>query len=278
METTSEAGRRGVPTAGTTATVHVRVLGDFRLEHDGRVLHVAGTHRRRLLALLASRAGQSVGVDAIVDALWGEDPPPTAAKTIQSHVARLRASLTPVGRELIETTPGGYRLVSDGLVVDAAEFERLAAEGHHLLAARDVTAASSVLSDALELWSGVPYGDVPEAEFAAHERTRLEQTHSLAIEDAVDARLESGGASAVIPTLERLVADDPGRERAWALLMRALYASGQQQEALVAFQRARHALADEFGLEPGPALRDLEARVLAHDPELTIARRAELPT
>ena len=92
--------------------VRVLVLGPLAVEHNGRPLHVAGTHRRRLLAFLVSRVGQAVGVDAIVDALWGEDPPPTATRTIQSHVARLRGSFAGVDRELIETTAGGYRLAA----------------------------------------------------------------------------------------------------------------------------------------------------------------------
>src|SRR5262245_9596409 len=97
--------RRELWAAATGAEVRVLVLGPLLVEHAGTVLHVAGTHRRRLLALLASRAGRVVGTDAIVDALWGEDPPPSAAKTIQSHVARLRSSLAGVGRDLIETMP-----------------------------------------------------------------------------------------------------------------------------------------------------------------------------
>ena len=149
------------------------VLGPLLIEHDGTTVHVAGTHRRRLFALLASRAGRVVGVDAIVEALWGEDPPPTAAKTIQSHVARLRRSLSAVGSELIETTPGGYRLRADGVEVDADVFDRLASDGRRRVATGDLTGAVSVLTEALAMWRGSPYADFPDSEFAVHERTRL---------------------------------------------------------------------------------------------------------
>ena len=108
-------------------TVLVSVLGPLAVEADGREVHVAGTHRRRLLALLASRPGRMVSVDAIVDALWGEDPPPTAAKTVQTHVVRLRRSLSATDVELIETIRGGYRLAVDAGAVDAVRFEQLAA-------------------------------------------------------------------------------------------------------------------------------------------------------
>ncbi len=269
--------RRDLWTAGTSERVRVLVLGPLSIEHDGSPVHVAGTHRRRLLAYLASRAGRVVGVDAIVDALWGDDPPPSAAKTIQSHVARLRSSLSGVGRNLIETTPGGYRLAEDGVEVDADIFDRLASDGHRRAATGDLTGAVSVLTAALDLWRGSPYSDFPDVEFAVHERLRLTEAHSTAVEDLAEAQLESGATSAATGDLERLVSEHPGRERAWGLLMRALYAAGRQHDALVAFQRARRALAESFGLDPGPELRSLEQRILEQDPGLTVARRTDVP-
>ncbi len=217
------------------------VLGPLLIEHDRTTVHVAGTHRRRLFALLASRAGRVVGVDAIVEALWGEDPPPTAAKTIQSHVARLRRSLSAVGSELIETTPGGYRLRADGVEVDADVFDRLTSDGRRRVATGDLTGAVSVLTEALAMWRGSPYADFPDSEFAVHERTRLVDSHATAREDLAEAQVESGATSAATGDLERLVGEHPGRERAWGLLMRAQYAAGRQHDALVAFQRARRA-------------------------------------
>jgi DNA-binding SARP family transcriptional activator len=258
--------------------VRVLVLGPLAVEHNGRPLHVAGTHRRRLLACLVSRVGQAVSVDAIVDALWGEDPPPTAARTIQSHVARLRGSFAGVDRELIETTGGGYRLALDPSVVDATEFEVLADEGRRRLGVGDFAGAASVLDGALSLWRGQAYVDfVRSADFASAESVRLDGVRWAAAEDFAEARLRCGALESVIAPVERLVAEQPGRERAWGLLMWALYAAGRQHDALVAFQRARRALADDFGLNPGPELRAMEQRILAQDPALTVRREWAVP-
>src|SRR5690606_10779947 len=125
---------------------------------------------------------------------------------------------------------------SSGVEVDADTFERTAAEGHRRLEARDLTGAAALLEDALALWRGPPFADFPDADFAVHERTRLTELHATAVEDLAEVRLEAGAATVVTAELERLVAADPGRERAWGLLMRALYASGRQQDALVAYQ------------------------------------------
>src|SRR5262245_30261300 len=104
--------------------LRIGVLGPLTVHDESGPIHVAGVHRRRLLALLASRPGRAVSVDAIIDGLWGDDPPPTAAKTLQSHVVRLRRSLTESHADLIETVPGGYRLAIGPQAVDAERFER----------------------------------------------------------------------------------------------------------------------------------------------------------
>jgi DNA-binding SARP family transcriptional activator/WD40 repeat protein len=263
---------------GAPEVVRVLVLGPLAVEHDGRPLHVAGTHRRRLLAFLASRVGQVAGVDAIVDALWGDDPPPTATRTIQSHIARLRGSLAGVDRELIETTAGGYRLAIDPDAVDATEFEQLAAQGRRRLGAGDFAGAASVLDRALASWRGEAYVDFARtAEFASSEQVRLNVVRWAAVEDLTEARLECGALESVIADLERLVAEQPGRERAWGLLMRALYAAGRQHDALVAFQRARRALVEGFGLTPGPDLRAIEHRILEHDATLMVRGESAVP-
>ena len=255
----------------------VLVLGALAVELDGQSLHVAGSHRRRLLALLASRPGRPVPVDAIVDALWGDDPPPTAAKTIQSHVMRLRRSLAEMGSDVVETVSAGYRLNVDPAAVDAVRFEQWAAEGRRQLTHGHGASAATVLAEALELWRGPAYVEFLDAAFAATEAVRLTELRLSAVEDLAEARLSIGAVADTVPELERLVAEEPGRERAWALLMRALYAAGRQQHALAAFQRARRLLIDEFGLEPGAELRALEHRVLDQDPTLLVAGERALP-
>ncbi|HET7488345.1 MAG TPA: BTAD domain-containing putative transcriptional regulator [Acidimicrobiales bacterium] len=259
------------------AGVRVLVLGPLVVEDHRRGLHVAGSHRRRLLAFLASRAGRVASVDAIADALWGDRPPATMAKSIQNHVARLRASFTSLDGELIETTPAGYRLAVRPEAVDAVLFEHLAGDGRRRLAAGDAAGAVDVLTEALSLWRGAPYTDLADAEFAQVEVARLEERRRSALEDLAEGRLESGMPEQATADLGHLVAEQPGRERAWGLLMRALFAAGRQRDALDAYQRARRALADEFGLEPGPELRDLERRILEQDPTLTVRRTPAVP-
>ena len=126
---------------------------------------------------------------------------------VQSHVARLRASLAGVGRDLVETMPGGYRLSAVGVDVDADGFERLAYEGHRRLTARDLTGAAGVLTDTLAVWRGSPYSDFPDVDFAVHERTRLVGLHATVVEDLAEARLETGAATAATANGRRAPSD-----------------------------------------------------------------------
>ncbi len=215
-------------------------------------------------------------VDAIVDALWGDDPPPSATKTVQSHVVRLRRSLGRLGPSIIETVPGGYRLAIDPEGIDAGWAERLATEGRELLRAGAPAAAAERFVAALELWRGPAYAEFRDADFAAADGVRLDELNLATQEDLAEAWVAIGSAATATSALERLVRNEPGRERAWGLLMRALYSTGRQHEALGAFQRARQVLAESYGLEPGPDLRSLERRILNQDPSLgsTTARVA----
>ena len=267
-----------IGTGGRDSRVRVQVLGPLAVELDGRALHVAGSHRRRLLALLASRPGRPVPMDVIVDALWGDDPPVTAVKTIQTHVMRLRRSLAEVGSDVLETVPAGYRLNVAPAVVDAVRFEQLVADGRRELTRGSAVSAASVLADALDLWRGPAYVEFRDAEFAAAEGGRVDELRLAAMEDLAEAQLATGAVATAVAELERLVVEEPGRERAWALLMRGLYAAGRQQHALAAYQRARRALVEEFGLEPGAELRVLERKILEQDPALPVAgERSLLP-
>lgn len=198
-------------------------------------------------------------------------------KAIQNHVARLRASFASLDRDLIETTPGGYRLAVDPGAIDAVAFERRATEGRRRLAAGDTAAAVVELTDALALWRGPAYADVADAEFALGEAARLNELRWAATEDLAEAQVAQGSFELASADLSRLVQDQPGRERAWGLFIRALYAAGRQRDALAAYQQARQVLVDEFGLEPGPELRALERRVLEQDPELSVRRASAVP-
>ena len=262
------AVRVSAPASDHAGAVTVGVLGPLAVTAAGRPIHLAGRHRRRLLAFLASRPGQSVSTDAIIAALWADDPPPSAHKTLQSHVVRLRQSFGALDPNPIATVPGGYRLDVPDNAIDAEVFELLARSGHDRLRVSDFEVAVQQLGEALELWRGRAYQEFADVEFAGVAAARLEDLRLAAIEDLAESELGVGSAVRAAHRLERLLSEEAGRERGWGLLMRALYASGRQHDALKAYQRAQAFLAAEYGIEPGPELRSIERQIVAQDPQL----------
>jgi len=252
--------------------VELRILGPLRVVDGDRDVAVAGPRERALLVALACRAGDAVGGEALIDALWGEDAPRSANKLLQNHVLRLRRA---IGADAIETRDGGYALAGP-VCVDSTRFETLVHEARAKVAQGAHAAAASRFRDALEMWRGPPYNEVADWAPAAAEGARLSEVHRSAEEEAIDARLEAGEAAECVGDLETLVAAQPMREHRWVLLMLALYRSGRQAEALRAYQRARTTLAEELGVEPGPELRATEQAVIAHDPALVSAHDADL--
>ncbi len=242
-----------------------RILGPLEVVEHGRVLALGGPRQRALLAILLLRRGEVVSSDRLIDELWGERPPASAAKTLQGYVSHLRKAL---GAGVLLTRSGGYLLATQPGQVDAERFETLVADAHHALARGDAAQARKLLGSALELWRGDALADLAYEPFAAREITRLEEARNAALEDRVEADLMRGQHRGLVGELESLVALHPHRERLRGQLMIALYRSGRQAEALEAYQRGRQALNDELGLEPGPELRALEQRILDHDPTL----------
>jgi YVTN family beta-propeller protein len=236
-----------------------RILGPLEVAADDRLLEIGTGGRRSILLLLFLHAGEMVTNDRLIDDLYGDHPPPTATKVVQGHISHLRRVL-PAGT--IETTGPGYVLRAEGS--DREEFER------RLAAARGLqpSEAERVLADALALWRGPALADVRYEAWAQSEITRLEELRQVAIEERLAATIELGGHSRAVPELEALIAQHPLRERPHGLLMLALYRSGRQAEALEAYATARRRLTEELGIEPGPELRDLQRRILEHDPEL----------
>jgi len=230
----------------------------------GRPVVLGAAKQRALLGLLLIRRGE-VGRDVLVDALWGERPPKGARNTLQVYVSSLRKAL---GREVIETTSGGYRLRLEAGAVDAEQFESLFAEGRTALAAGDSARGCDLLATALGLWRGPALVDLRYEAFAQAEAGRLDELRTACLEERVEAELRLGRHAGVVPELEALVVEHPLRERLRAQLILALYRSGRQSEALAQYQAARRMLANELGLEPGPELRELERLILAHDPML----------
>jgi predicted ATPase/DNA-binding SARP family transcriptional activator len=242
-----------------------RVLGPLEvLDPSGRRLSVGGAMQQSVLASLLIRAGQTVPLERLVDDLWDE-PPPTAARTIQAYVSRLRHEL-PKGT--IESRPGGYSLVLNGGKLDLDTFEQRAEAGHLALAAGDYEHAGGLLGEALALWRGPALAGLA-SKALRREAERLEEERLETLEDRLEAELARGRHQEVVAELQSLVAEHPFRERLRAQLMQAFYRSGRQTDALDAYQEARRVLHDELGLEPGPSLRELQQAILRQAPSLT---------
>ena len=233
----------------------------------GRVVEFQGKKVRSLLAMLLLNAGQVVSVDRLCEALWDDAAPATATSTVQIYVSQLRKAL---GAQFVETRSPGYVLVVDPDRVDASRFERLVAEGRAMVVG-DPTAAISRLTEALGLWRGPALADFTYENFAGAHIARLEELRLVAVEERTEAELALGRHGEVVGPLRLLVTDHPLRERLWGQLVLALYRSGRQGEALRALSEVRRLLGDELGIEPGPALRQLEADVLAQHPRLEVA-------
>ena len=227
------------------------------------------------MALLLLHANEVVSADLLIDGLWGDSPPETAANMLQGYVSHLRKVLEPDRKrgehELLVSRTPGYVLQIRPEQLDAERFSRLAREGRQLLEDDDAPAASERLRAALELWRGPALADLAYEPFAQAGAERLEESRLAALEDRIDADLAAGRHDALVPELRELVAKHPVRERLQGQLMAALYRCGRQAEALEVYSRGRRALREELGIEPGPALRSLQQAILSHDPELGAA-------
>jgi YVTN family beta-propeller protein len=245
-----------------------RILGPLEVLDEERVLDVGGGRQRSVLALLLLHANEVVSSDRLIDELWPDKPPPSAAKIVQVHVSRLRKALDGVGEGVLMTRGRGYLLRVEPGQLDRDRFDRFLAEGRAALAAGEPQRADDALRRALALWRGPPLPEFAYDSFAQVEIAQLEELRVGALEERIDADLALGRHDPVIPELEQLVRRHPLRERLRCQLILALYRAGRQAEALDAYRDARRTLAEELGLEPSPALRQLERSILAHDPAL----------
>ena len=256
-----------------------RILGPTEVLDGERPVPLPSGRGRALLALLVLHAGEPVSADRLIDELWGEDPPPTARTVVHGLVSRLRGVLGQGRGEarldtILQTSGSGYRLHIEPEAVDAHRFKQLIDE------ARGAPAESRAtkFSDALALWRGSALADFSYEPFAQRAITALEELRVQAIEDRIEADLASGHAADLVPELEQMIQDHPFRERLRGSLMLALYRSGRQADALQAYRDAHSVLEDELGLEPGPALRELETAILRQDPVLEAPPTDRAPT
>ena len=230
---------------------------------------------RAVLAVLLLNANEPVSAERLAVALWGEDVPGAAVKTVQVHVSRLRKALG--GGEMLATTPAGYCLHVGPGELDAERFTRMVEDGRRTLECGEAEQASHVLREALTLWRGRPLAELVSEPFAQAEIARLEEQRLGALETRLEADLAAGRHDLVVAELQQLVAEHPTREQLVEHLMLALYRCGRQAEALEAYRDARNVLVEEIGVEPRPQLRDLHDAVLHQDPALD-PPPPELPT
>ena len=242
-----------------------RLLGPLEVIEGERSLALGGVKPRSLLALLLLHANEVVSADRLIDQLWGDEPPATAAKSVQVHVSRLRKEL---GEGRLVTRAPGYLLQVEPSELDLARFEQLLGDAR----GADPENAGQKLRQALALWRGNALADLEYEPFAQIEIARLEELRQAALEQRIDADLATGSHTELVGELEALVVEHPLRERLRCQLLLALYRSGRQAEALEAYRVGRAHLSEELGLEPSQELRQLEQAILRHDPALDLAK------
>jgi DNA-binding SARP family transcriptional activator len=255
--------------------VDFRILGPLEVENAGGAIALGTAKQQALLGVLLLHPNEVVSGERLIDELWGERPPPTAAKVVQTYVSQLRKCL---GREAIVTRPPGYLLRVDEGAIDAGRFRRLTAEGRLRAADGDRERAEGLYREALALWRGPPLTGLVFESFARNEVERLEQERLAALIDGIDCGLALGRDDELVPGLETLVKQHPLQERLRAQLMLALYRSGRQAEALAVYQDARRVLVDALGLEPTRRLQELERAILTHDEALEAPTRERRET
>jgi predicted ATPase/DNA-binding SARP family transcriptional activator len=245
------------------------VLGPLLVSRPEGPVELKADKQRALLAvLLLAYREESVTAARLVDELWGEDPPATAAKAVQVHLSRLRSVLGPA--QPIVTRPSGYAVRIEPEQLDLARFEALSERARSARREGDLSAAADLWREALALFRGAPLADVPLLGVGAGEVARLAELELTALDERIAVELELGEHVALVAELQALVAEHPYRERLHAQLMLALYRSGRQADALEAFRHARRTLVEELGLEPSRELQQLESAVLAQDPVLDL--------
>jgi DNA-binding SARP family transcriptional activator/tetratricopeptide (TPR) repeat protein len=252
--------------------VEFGLLGPLVVRAGGVAVPVTAGKQRVLLAALLLRANQVVATEELAHAVWGARPPETARVTLQNYMKRLRHVLGPEeGYERIVTRPAGYLVAAKARELDVTQFAELAGAGRTAARVGAWEQASVQLASALSLWRGQPLADVPSPQLVGAEAPRLAEMRLAATEARIDADLHLGRHQEVIAELAALAAAQPLRERLHELLMLALYRSGQQAAALAVYRDARRQLIDQVGIEPGPALRELNQQILRSDRGLLLS-------
>ena len=244
-----------------------RVLGPLEARVGGASVVLGGAKQRAVLAVLLLREGEVVPVERLVDEVWGDDPPPSAAHSLESYVSRLRQLVNGHGPTLLRRG-AGYSLELRGAVLDSRAFLELQEEASAAAAGGEWSRAVELATAALAVWRGPALADVALASAGRAEAERLEELRLRTYELRFDAELELGMDKELVGELRVLVSQNPYRERFIAQLMLALYRSGRHADALDVYERTRAALSDDLGLQPSLELQQLSGQIVRQDPQL----------
>jgi SARP family transcriptional regulator, regulator of embCAB operon len=253
----------------TSDEVTIQVLGTFSAFAGGQVVTPNAGKQRQVLALLALNPGRVVPVSMLIEELWGDRPPRSAAATLQTYVFHLRNRLAAgiqrdrVASAILQTAHSGYQLSCQ---TDVEEFRRLARLGREAAEAGDPRGVSDLLGQALALWHGMALADIRQGRILEAEAASLEETRLGVLERRIQADLSLNRHADVLGELTLLTAGNPMNENYWGLLMAALYRAGHVARALAAYQRLRTTLNDELGVDPGPRLRRVHQAILSGVP------------
>jgi DNA-binding SARP family transcriptional activator len=273
IRTTDEKATNAVSPANNLSKPPISAFGSLSVNLAGREVDLGPPRRRAVLAMLLAKVGRVVSVSALLEGIWGTEPPRQAVASLQSYISRLRKVLSdsplPDGSRLVlEYRSPGYVLVASPDQIDVVLFELRVDEGLAVARGGDHAAAFGLLGDALAMWSSAPFAELRDYEFAQHESSRLEGIRLRAVEQWAEAAFTLNRDAEVLPELEIEVARNPIRERQVGLLMRAQYRTGRQADALHTFDRTRRVLAEELGADPSPELHRVHAGILRHDKAL----------
>jgi len=253
-----------------TPTVQFGILGPLEVRVGEDRVELGGPRVQAILAVLLLHAGQEVSTDALIEAVWGEAPPSTVRTALQVHISRIRRTLRQHGiADAVVTRGSSYALAISPEQLDAANFRRLVEGGRTHLAAGETARACEVLVEALDLWRGFPLDGIDLPGLPPGVVQELEDHHELATALRLEAELELGRHAGVLPDLARVRREHPLDERIAELTALGLYRSGRQADAIAELATLRHDLSEQLGVEPGPAIAELEGRILAADPTLT---------
>jgi SARP family transcriptional regulator, regulator of embCAB operon len=247
-----------------------KILGPLEVSNEGTICTPTPPKVRRVLALLLLRANQVVSTDALIEELWGEEPPQSAITTAQTYIYQLRrafgrAEVTEGRSNWLVTTAPGYLMHVNPGQVDAHDFETLSWQGRQLLDNGKTEDAADVLREALNMWRGPALANVLTGRLLESHAVHLEEERLRTLELRILADAELGRHHALIGELRSLVATYPLNEWFHGQLIAALSRSGRRSEALQAYQNLRQLLRDELGLDPQPELQRLQQEVLSYD-------------